>query len=238
MKMLAISLLLFGFNSKAEVCKSLVSEILTQEGNGTFERPKINKSQTESEYIFGGFTKKSNYLLSVSKLDSKIVRTIKTGPNSFETSTLVLSDSCKVKIAIHENSSKGRVELTSDFCSKYQRRKLLLTQKDYKNPSSELLSNSKIKGYPPIMAFKGCDELEGKFEGTIKRPKPNKDGLCTPPYVASLYTESCEPPACPPGTELLEDVRLAGGMICSKIQGLKFHSTESDQSQSGSTSGK
>lgn len=238
MKIIIVSLLLFGLNSKAEVCKSLVSEILTLEGYGTFERPNINKSQTESRYLFGGITQKSHYRLSASKENPEIVIERKASPETVETQTLNLVDYCQIKTIVLQNSLGGQIEVTSDFCSKYQHRKLTLKESDYKKPSSELLSNSKIKGYLAIKAFQICDDFEGKFVGTIKRPKPNKKGICAPPYIPSLFTKSCEPPPCPPETELLEDERLAGGMMCSKIQGLKFHSVESDQSQSDSASGK
>ena len=210
MKAVFLVVFLFVGMAQAEICKELVSEILEQNGFGTFDRPEqLAKSQNDLAITFGnpvGLTKKDAFRMKVLKSNGALILEARNAFGNLEKRQIQLNKNCKIQSIIQEDDSGNRAEVNSTFCNNYENRKSKLTDSDYANPSKEFLSGAKFECYKPVAGFGLCNAYKGNFSGQTKRMTPDSSGKCFSPRVLSADGKFCDPGPCPPGMVFFDDI--------------------------------
>ncbi len=96
-----------------------------------------------------------------------------------ESETLRFDNDCNIK-QVARNSDFGLMEVTSDFCNKFESNKTKLSAKDMENPSLAMKAGSAFdKCYSSFKGYSVCEAYSGKFS------RSSGSSLSTPPKQSS-----------------------------------------------------
>jgi hypothetical protein len=172
-----MTVVLISSSAHAAECKNAVTDFLKSNGYGTYDQPGVNKLPQDDRAVVFGDYEKNGFKLTYWKSDNgvpKLITETKNALGTAETQITRFDSNCNIT-EINRNSEYGQMDVTAEFCNKFEARKGKMTAADMTNPSKDMISGSKFdQCYKPVQGVSICEKYKGQFAKT-RRVKTEKD---------------------------------------------------------------